>query len=662
VRTGKVDKILQLALVPAGLFAVGMIGLACYSPDTEAANLANFKAGNIMSDSVMTNKNSLTASQIQSFLNSKVSCDTNGTRPASEYGRSDITHAQYAALRGWHKPPYTCLNNYNEGGRSAAQIIYDAGQQYGVNPQSLIVLLQKEQGLVTDTWPLSSQYRGATGYGCPDTAPCDSEYYGFVNQVNWAAKHFGYVVRGTWGSGYNVGNNNVRYNPNAACGSSNVYIENRTTQALYLYTPYQPNQAALAAGYGQGDSCSAHGNRNFYAYFTDWFGATRATTPWKYDQAVVHLFTDSGRTKRVTNDIAVEPGQKLYGKITVMNAGYNSWEKDKLKLGTSGPTDRSSVFYDSSWLSNRRLAQLQEESVKSEQTGTLLFVLNAPKQLGTYSEKFNLVSEGQAWFSNPDIVFNITVTTRSQPTVTDQQAALVSKGYTLNQGDHILSPDKHSVLILQDDGNLVLYTNGVATWCSAWQGAKMSGRQLVMQDDGNLVLYDKNRTVIWHSNTSGNANAYLKIQADGNLVVYSSTDAALWHTSTGKHPDFTLNLFDNIKPGATIHQKQSLVTADGVYHLTLQDDGNLVVYSYKTGQRVATWASAWQGAGMRGFKLIMQSDGNLVLYDKGGKALWASAWQGAGMRGFKLIMQSDGNLVLYPTSGAAIWHSNTYNR
>ena len=28
------------------------------------------------------------------------------------------------------------------------------------------------------------------------------------------------------------------------------------------------------AGYGTGDSCSAYGNRNFYNYFTDWFGET----------------------------------------------------------------------------------------------------------------------------------------------------------------------------------------------------------------------------------------------------------------------------------------------------------------------------------------------------------------------------------------------------
>ncbi|HPF31067.1 MAG TPA: hypothetical protein PLO25_02040, partial [Candidatus Saccharibacteria bacterium] len=34
-----------------------------------------------------------------------------------------------------------------------------------------------------------------------------------------------------------------------------------------------PNQATLDAGYGSA-YCGAYGNRNFYLYFTDWFGPT----------------------------------------------------------------------------------------------------------------------------------------------------------------------------------------------------------------------------------------------------------------------------------------------------------------------------------------------------------------------------------------------------
>lgn len=246
-----------------------------FTQNAHASSAADFNAGHIIDDSVFTNANSMNPTDIQNFLNSKVpSCDTNGTQPASDFGRPDLTHAQYAATQGWPGPPYTCLRNYTENGLAAAQIIYNTAQYYAINPQVLVVLLQKEQGLVTDTWPLPSQYRTATGYGCPDTAACDSTYYGFTNQVTWSAKMFRAILNGssTWYSPYILGNNTIQWNPNASCGSSTVYIENRSTQALYDYTPYRPNQAALNAGYGMGDSCSSYGNRNFYLYFRDWFG------------------------------------------------------------------------------------------------------------------------------------------------------------------------------------------------------------------------------------------------------------------------------------------------------------------------------------------------------------------------------------------------------
>lgn len=249
------------------------------TPTTNA--ISGWQAGNIMDDAVMANKNTMTVSQIQSFLNNKVpSCDTYGQQ-LSEYGGPDLNGDGKVQRWEWGKANYnqttfTCLKNYSQGGRSAAQIIYDASQTYSINPQVLLVLLQKEQGLIQDTWPLNIQYRSATGYGCPDTAPCDSDYYGLTNQIKWAATMFRSILDDspTWYTPYELGWNYIQYNPSSSCGGSNVYIENRATQALYNYTPYQPNQAALDAGWGT-VSCGAYGNRNFYLYFTSWFGSTR---------------------------------------------------------------------------------------------------------------------------------------------------------------------------------------------------------------------------------------------------------------------------------------------------------------------------------------------------------------------------------------------------
>ena len=274
---------------------------------SNATAVVGFDAGRIIDDIVFTYSNSMNVTQIQAFLNSKVSiCDTNGTQP-SEYGGG--TRAQWAASRSKpFYPPFTCLKDYTENGQTAAQIIYDIAQQYQINPQVLIVLLQKEQALITDTWPSPGQYKTATGYGCPDTAPCDSQYYGLSNQLDWSGYMFRAIFNNspTWYSPYILGINTIYYNPgpynNSAgkyygnaydkdgnsipdityCGGSTVNIQNRATQALYDYTPYQPNQASLDAGYGTAGLCGAYGNRNFYLYFTDWFGSTHRrliTTP-----------------------------------------------------------------------------------------------------------------------------------------------------------------------------------------------------------------------------------------------------------------------------------------------------------------------------------------------------------------------------------------------
>jgi hypothetical protein len=239
--------ILSLTLL-VGL-VVSSLSVLVTGPQVSAAPVTGFKAGNIMSDQVFTNYRSMSKNDIQRFLNAKGS------------GCSGSL----------------CLKNYQQGGRSAAQIIYDTSQTYRINPQVFIVLLQKEVGLVTDTDPQSWQYRTATGYGCPDTAACDSQYYGFTNQLKWSGTMFRSILDDspTWYAPYTVGNNRVYYHPDLSrCGSSTVNIQNRTTAALYSYTPYQPNQASLDAGYGTGNSCSSYGNRNFYQYFKDWFGST----------------------------------------------------------------------------------------------------------------------------------------------------------------------------------------------------------------------------------------------------------------------------------------------------------------------------------------------------------------------------------------------------
>ena len=231
-----------------------------------AYDFSNFNPGNIISDGVMSNANAMSVEEIQRFLTSKNACkDTNIAKAKSYPG------LKYHIENGH----FVCLSEetfeYNGQKQTAAQVIYDAAKDFQINPQVLIVLLEKEQGLITDAWPNHIQYRSATGFGCPDTAECDSKYYGFRNQVRNAASMFRSVLSGGW-TNYPVGKNYVQYHPNPNCGGSVINIENRATSALYRYTPYQPNVGALA-NYPGTSYCGAYGNRNFYVTFRQWFGS-----------------------------------------------------------------------------------------------------------------------------------------------------------------------------------------------------------------------------------------------------------------------------------------------------------------------------------------------------------------------------------------------------
>src|SRR5690606_8882537 len=125
------------------------------------------------------------------------------------------------------------------------------------------------------------------GFGCPDTAPCNTLYYGFFNQVYSAASQFQNYALNPGSYSHRAGfTNNVRYHPSVSCGSSPVFIQNQATASLYTYTPYQPNAAALAAGTGLGDSCSSYGNRNFWNYFSDWFGSPTGSSPYGFLDSV----------------------------------------------------------------------------------------------------------------------------------------------------------------------------------------------------------------------------------------------------------------------------------------------------------------------------------------------------------------------------------------
>jgi uncharacterized protein with LGFP repeats len=236
-----------------------------------AADTNQFDPGNIISDAMFFDPNALTAGQIADFIAAKgAACQwgSDGSPCLKNFRQDTFTRAADGI----------CDNAYwGAAGESAAMIIWKVAQACNVSSKVLLVLLQKEQALVTTTNPTARRYEIAAGMGCPDTAACDTQYYGFYNQVYAAARQYQRYATYPTKYSYRAGvNNTILWSPNAACGTSVVYIQNQATAGLYNYTPYRPNAAALRAGYGTGDGCSAYGNRNFWLYFTDWFGSTQS--------------------------------------------------------------------------------------------------------------------------------------------------------------------------------------------------------------------------------------------------------------------------------------------------------------------------------------------------------------------------------------------------
>lgn len=230
---------------------------------------ATFKAGEIIADAEFFKPGSMSAAQIRTWLQDRnPSCvsGADGSACLKSYTAKTTTmDTAYCA-------PYAAATR-----EDAASIISKASAACGINPKVLLVILQKEQGLVLGSGSglSATRYARATGFKCPDSSPCDSSYAGLPSQLYYAASRL--VQYGAQPTSFRFragGTYSIAYNPNAACGSSTVTIANRATAALYNYTPYQPNAAALANLTGAGDFCSSYGNRNFWRYYRTWFGST----------------------------------------------------------------------------------------------------------------------------------------------------------------------------------------------------------------------------------------------------------------------------------------------------------------------------------------------------------------------------------------------------
>jgi hypothetical protein len=138
-------------------------------------------------------------------------------------------------------------------------------------------------------------------------------------------------------------------------------------------------------------------------------------TPPTYSWSLVGQAAYTDATKSVPTGLEnMKPGERKFVSMIIKNTGNVAWSStgaNPLDLGSTRPTDRSSPFYDSTWLGYNRPARMKEASVTPGQNATLEFWIKAPStsQSTIFREYFTPVVEGITWMQDIGLNYYINV-------------------------------------------------------------------------------------------------------------------------------------------------------------------------------------------------------------------------------------------------------------
>ncbi len=236
--------------------------------------------------------------------------------------------------------------------RTAAELIYDAGTKFGLNPQILLVILQKEQSLVSGSFSSETSLQRALdramGFGCPDYEGCGEIFLSFYRQIfgsfdsegnRWLGasaslmKSFTTQVGGvrvgrgpgTDGAGNTFGRPIVRTSrvgdtitlDNTMGGYTGiserqtVTIGNFATAALYRYTPHVYN-----------------GNYNFWKFYSMWFKYPNGTIIQRMGDTQQYVI-DNGTKRPFSAFVASQRKLNLANVIVVSQTEFDSYITEK---------------------------------------------------------------------------------------------------------------------------------------------------------------------------------------------------------------------------------------------------------------------------------------------------------------------------------------------
>jgi len=331
----------------------------------------NFNPNQIVSDYLMYNStNSMSLSEIQSFLESK---------------NSYLARYQTEDAEGVIK--------------SAAEIIYDAAQTYQINPQGIIVLLQKEQGLITKEAANQKRLDWATGYavcdGCHLNSPKVKKYKGFGKQVDNGAGALRFYKENMDRYGF-IKNIGQPYE----ISKELVIPENAATASLYTYTPH------------------ILGNYNYWRIWQRYFGNPLAQSPLELDATVQTKYMaqilDSAAPK-----LKAKEGEQAWYWVEFTNIGTETWtnfDKESLFLLNTKKKDLLPLISEDSTYDQIAFAASidKNDRILSEKTSVapgevLRFAIPIePNYQKTEQAEYVLVIGGKGWLPGAQVSYELT--------------------------------------------------------------------------------------------------------------------------------------------------------------------------------------------------------------------------------------------------------------
>ena len=372
----KKSVLVQKILLVFALF-LGIV-FSCYEPSPRKAMAYDFNPNNLISDGTFTNKNAMSEADIQSFLEQKGSLLKDFTQDGKRASK-----IIFEAARG-----VTSSGIWNNFGHP------EWNEDVSINPQALLVTIQKEEGLIEGYYSQPENYNQtrldwAMGFGYTESTIYD-QYRGFYNQVNLGAWQFYWNYKRAQGlgySGYQVGDTMTFSDWN---GDHEVHIDNRATAALYRYTPHVYN-----------------GNYNFWYYFNKWFIQKPYSAAWVSQNINPSLFDG-------------DPADPYTFRLTVRNTGSETWygegNANPVRLGTNNPLDRTSAFTrGDGWVASNRV-KMVEPQVNPGDEAHFIFTYSVPAGTpsGYYRENFRVLAEGKTWMEDQGICWDIRVKTDAE--------------------------------------------------------------------------------------------------------------------------------------------------------------------------------------------------------------------------------------------------------